>query len=218
LEFFWILRWLRDKRRSAGGLSGDGFVLVVFGGWMGREPGLLIIDEARGLFANVTDGFKGKFAREVVDGIFGGLFQVGGPALGGVEEFGQRLADVAVVWAVVVEVVVELVGDGGELFEQVVGVLFATGFARMGEEVQDCLVPGVEEFDEDENAIVGKVGGLAELLDLAFREGRVGTLSVERQSESEENESEEETTKHWFLCRIDNGPTGMSLLREDGVK
>jgi hypothetical protein len=185
---------------------------------MGGEPGLLLFDEVRDLFANVTDGFEGKFAREVVDGIFRGLFQVGGPALGGVKEFGQRFADVAVVRTVVVEVVVELVGDGGELFEQVVRVLFATGFARMGEEVLDCLVAGVEKLDEDENTIVGKVGGLAELLDLAFREGRVGTLSVERQSESDENESEEETTKHWFLCRIDNGPTGMSLLREDGLK
>ena len=87
----------------------------------------------------------------------------------------------------------------------------------MGEEILDRLVAGVEEFDEDENAIVGKVGGLAELLDLAFRECRVGTLSVKRQSESEENESEEETTEHWFLCRIDNGTTGMSLLREDGL-
>ena len=132
LGVFWILRGPRDKRRSAGGLSRDGFVLVVFGGWMGGEPGLLLFDEARGLFADVTDGFEGKFAGEIVDGVFGGLFQVGGPALGGVEEFGQRLADVAVVGAVVVEVVVELVGDGGELFEQVVGVLFAAGFARDG--------------------------------------------------------------------------------------
>lgn len=180
----------------AGCFSGYGFVLVVFGGWMGGEPSLLLFDEARGLFANVTDGFEGKFARKIVDGIFGRLLQVGRPALGGVEEFGQRLADVAVVWAVVVEVVVELVGDGGELFEQVVCVLFAAGFARMGEEVLDRLVAGVEEFDEDENAIVRKVGGLAELLDLAFREGRVGTLSVERQSESEKNETEDETTNH----------------------
>jgi hypothetical protein len=68
----------------------------------------------------------------------------------------------------------------------------------VGEEVLDRLVAGVEELDEDENTIVGKVGGLAELLDLAFRESGVGTLSVERRSESEENESEEETTKHWF--------------------
>ena len=33
--------------------------------------------------------------------------------------------------AVVIQIVVEFVGDGGELVEEVVGVLFAAGFAGM---------------------------------------------------------------------------------------
>ena len=85
------------------------------------------------------------------------------------------------VGAVVVEVVVELVGDGGELLEEVVGVLFAAGLARMGVEVLDGLVAGVEELDEDEDAIVGEVGGVAELLDLTFGESGVVALGVEGQ-------------------------------------
>ena len=98
--------------------------------------------------------------------------------------------------AVVVEVVVELVGDGGELFEEVVGVLFAAGFAGVGEEILDGLVAGVEELDEDEDAVGGEVGGVAELLDLAFRERGVGVLRVQGQSESQEDEGEWEATEH----------------------
>jgi hypothetical protein len=98
--------------------------------------------------------------------------------------------------AVVVEVVVELVGDGGELFEEVVGVLFAAGFAGMGEEVLNPLVARVEELDEDEDAIAGIVGGVAELLDLSLRHRGVGALSVKGQRESEEDESEREPTEH----------------------
>jgi hypothetical protein len=99
--------------------------------------------------------------------------------------------------AVVVQVVVELVGDVGELLEEVVGVLFAARFAWVGEEILDLLVAGVEELDEDEDAIAGIVGGVAELLDLAFRHSTVAALlSVKGQSESEENESEREPTEH----------------------
>ncbi len=97
------------------------------------------------------------------------------------------------VGAVVVEVVVELVGDGGELLEEVVGVLFAAGLAGVGEEVLDGFVAGVEELDEDEDAIVGEVGGVAELLDLAFGEGGVVALCACRGRVSEESEGEEET-------------------------
>ena len=135
--------------------------------------------------------FEGQLAREVVGGVVGRLFDVGGPALGGVDEFGQGFADVAMVGAVVVEVVVELVGDGGELFEEVVSVLFAAGFAGVGEEILDRLVAGVEELDEDHDAIVGDVGGVAELLDLAFRQDGVVPLRGQGQAESEENESSE---------------------------
>ena len=51
----------------------------------------------------------------------------------------------------------------------------------MGEEVLDLLVARVEELDEDEDAIAWEVGGVAELLDLTFREGVVVALGVEGQ-------------------------------------
>ena len=86
----------------------------------------------------------------------GGDLSAGGPAIGGFEQLGQRLADVAVARAVVVEVVLELVGDGGELLEEIVRVLFAAGTARMGEEIVDGVGAVVEELDEDEDAVAGK--------------------------------------------------------------
>jgi hypothetical protein len=124
------------------------------------------------------------------------LFDIGGPAFGGVDELGQDFADVLVVGAVVVQIVVELVGDGGELVEKVVGVLFAAGFAGVGEEILNPLVARVEELDKDEDAVAGVVGGFAELLDLAFGHDVIVALSVKGQGESEENESEGEPTEH----------------------
>ena len=145
-----------------------GCVLRFFGRRVSGEPGLLLFDETRGFFADVTNGLESQFAGEIVGVVFGGLFKVGGPALGGIEELGQRLSDVAVTGAVVVEVVVELVGDSGELLEEVVGILFAAGFAGMGEEILDGFIARIEEFDEEKDAIVGEVGRFAELFDLAF--------------------------------------------------
>ncbi len=158
--------------RGAGDFAGWD-IFGFFGGWVGGEPGLLVFDELGGFFADVADGFESQLAGEVVGCVLGWLLEVGGPALGGIEELGQGFADVAVVGAVVVEIVVELVGDGGELLEQVVGVLLAAGLAWVGVEILDGFVAGVEELDEDEDAIVGEVGGLAELLDLAFGESVV---------------------------------------------
>jgi hypothetical protein len=164
-----------------------GNVGILLGRWVGGEPGLLLFDEASGLFAYVADGFEGQFAGETVGGVFRWLFEVGGPALGGVEEFGQGFANVAMVGAVVVKVVVELVGDCSELLEKVVSIFFATGLAGVSEEILDRLVSGVEELDEDEDAIVGEVGRFAELLDFTFGEGGVAALCVKGQNESEEN-------------------------------
>ena len=79
------------------------------------EPGLLVCEELCGFFADVADGLESQFAGEIVGGVFRRLLEIGGPTLGGVKELGQRFADVAVIGAVVVEVVVELVGDVGEL-------------------------------------------------------------------------------------------------------
>jgi len=179
---------------SAG--SGGGLIRVFFGGRVGGEPGLLIFDELGGFLADIADGFQGEFAREIVGGVFRGLFDVGRPAFRGFEELGQGFADVAVVGAVVVEVVVELVGYGGELFEEVVGVFFAARFARMGEEILDGFVAGVEELDEDEDAIVGDVGGVAKLLDLSFGEGFIVSLRAQRQSKSEKHKDEREPSEH----------------------
>jgi hypothetical protein len=160
------------------------------------EPGLLFFDEVCGFFADIADGLEGQFAGEIVCGVFGGLFEVGGPALSSIEKLGQDLADVAVVGAVVVEVVVEFVGDVGELLEEIVSVLFAAGFAGTGEEILNRLVAGVEELDEDKDAIAGVVGGVAQLLDLALREGTLAALGVEGQNECEENEGEREPAEH----------------------
>jgi len=182
-----------------------GLVRGFLGGWGGGEPGLLVFDELRGFFADVANGFESKFAREVVGCVFRRLLDVGGPAFGGVEEFGQSFADIAVTGAVVVEVVVEFVGDGGELLEEVVGVLLASGFARMSEEVLDGFGADVEEFDKDENAIVGVVGGCAELFDLAFGESAVVGLSVKGQSKSKEEKDEGDPAEHRFLVFHDFG-------------
>jgi hypothetical protein len=66
----------------------------------------------------------------------------------------------------------------------------------VGEEILDGFVARVEELDEDEDAIVGEVGGFAELLYLAFRQRTLAALSVQRQSEGEEYEGEREPTEH----------------------
>ncbi len=163
------------------------YVLRLLVGRVSGEPGLLIFDQVGGLLADVADGFEGEFAGEVVYGVFGRRLDVRGPALGGVEKLGEDFADVFVMGAVVVEIVVELVGDVGELLEEVVGILFAAGPAGMGEEVLDLLVARVEELDEDEDAIAWEVGGVAELLYLAFREGVVAALGVEGRDEGEED-------------------------------
>src|ERR1700742_4190966 len=170
-------RWNGNSTVKLAG-SDRGSSCIVFGGRVGGEPGLLVFDELGGFFADVADGFEGELTGEIVDGVFRWLLDVGGPAFGGVEELGQGFADVAVAGAVVVEVVVELVGDGGELLEEIVGVLFAAGFARMSEELLNCLGAGVEELDEEEDAVVGDVGRFAELFDLAFGEGAFFGLSV----------------------------------------
>ena len=107
---------------------------------MGFEPGDLVGVDFGGGFAEVADGFEGDFAGDVVGLVVGRGLEGGGPAVGGVEDFGQGFAEVGVAGAVVVEVVGELVGDGGELDDEVVGILFAAGAAGFGVEVLNLLV------------------------------------------------------------------------------
>jgi hypothetical protein len=177
----------------------DGSVLGFFRRRMREEPGLLLFDELRGLVVEIADGFEGEPTGDIVGFVIGWGLQVGRPALGGVDELGKGFADVAVARTVVVEVVVELVGDGGELLEEVVCVLFATGFARVGEEILDGFVAGIEEFDEEENAVAGIIGDLSELLDFALGECGLGALSVEVRSRQEQKEGERESAEHRFL-------------------
>jgi len=154
---------------------------VFFRGWVGGEPGALLLDHLGSLFAEVTDGFEGYLAGDVVGFVVGWGFDGGGPAVGGVDELGKGFADVLVVGAVVVKVVVELVGERGELLEEVMCVLFAAGTAGDGVEILDALGAGVEELDVEENAVGGDVGGFADLLDLGLGECVLVALGVDGQ-------------------------------------
>lgn len=110
------------------------------------------------------------------------------------------------VWAVVIQVVVEFVCNGGELFEEVVGVLFAAGLSGVGVQGSDGVAAGVEEFDEDQDAVVGDIGGGAQLLDLGFREGGIVSLSgVYRGGDGQQEEREQKATNHADLVNEDLG-------------
>jgi hypothetical protein len=84
-------------------------------------------------------------------------------------------------------------------------VLFTTGFARVSEEILNRFVSGVEKLDEDEDAIVGDVGGLTQLFDFALRQGVGVALGMKGQSKGEENEGERDPAEHWFLVFEDFG-------------
>ncbi len=131
----------------------------------------MIVDEFGGGVVNIVDGFEGELAGDTVGFVVGRGLEGGGPALGGVDEFGQSFADVAVVGTVVVEVVVELVSDKGDLFEEIVSILLAPGAVGFGVHVLDGFDAGIHDLDEEHDAIVGIVGYVAELLDLGVREG-----------------------------------------------
>ena len=151
---------------------------------MGLEPGGLFGGELGGAFAEVADGFQGELARDGVGVVVGDGLECRGPAIGGVEDLGESLAQVGVAGAVVVEVVGEFVDDGGELAEQIAGVFFAAGAAGLGVEVLDLLEAQVVEFDEEEDAIAGEVAGLADLVDFAVGEGGRGDLGAQGRGEA----------------------------------
>lgn len=177
---------------------------------MGGEPGLLVFDELGGFFPKIVDGFEGDFAGDAVGFVVGRGLQVGRPALGGIDQLGERFADVAMMNAVVLEIVIELIGDGGELLEEVVRVLFAPRAAGVGEEVLDGLVALVEKFDKDDDAVAGVIGGGSELVDLGVGEDVIFFLGVERRGEDEdgrqdEGERQRESTEHAGLVGEDLG-------------
>jgi hypothetical protein len=142
---------------------------------MGLEPGGLVGGELGGGLAEVAQGLDGELAGDGVGVVFWEGVEGGGPAGDGGEDFGEGAADVDVAWAVVVQVVGELVGDGGELKDEVVGVLLAAGAAGMGVEVVEFLGAEVEEVDVKKDAVGGVVAGLADLFDLGLGEVGVGS-------------------------------------------
>jgi hypothetical protein len=159
---------------------------------VGGEEGALVFDEAGGFFADVADALEGELAGDGVGVDLGGDAEAGGPTVGGFEELGELLAEVAMAWAVVVQVVVEFVGDGGELLEEVMEVLIAAGAAGLGYEILDGFGASVEELNKDDYAIRGDVGRLAELLDFGLREAGFAPLEgVERRGCKEEEEGAE---------------------------
>ena len=180
----------------AGNVDGAVFVLVFFGGRMGGEPCLLLFDEPGGLFAEVADRFEGELAGDVVSVVVGRRLQAGGPAFGGFEELGESLANVAVMRAIVVEVVSQLVGDGGELLEEIVGVLLPAGPAWMGEERLYVFVAIVQKFNEDHDAVVGDIGRRAKLFDFGVGEDVIFGLSVQGHNEGKQNENLGKATEH----------------------
>jgi hypothetical protein len=163
---------------------------------MGLEPGDLVGGELGGVFAEVAEGLEGELAGDGIGVVFGEGVEGGGPAVDGGEDLGEGAADVDVAGAVVVEVVGELVGDGGELKDEVVGVLLAAGTAGTGVEVVHLLSAKVEELDEEKYAVGGIVAVLADLVDLGLGEGGVGRLGVKRSGEGEEYEDEGKRAGH----------------------
>ena len=166
---------------------------------MSGEPGLLALDEFGGVLAEIANGFEGQFAGDVVCLVVRCRLDAGGPAVGGLEKLGERFADVTVASAVIVEVVLKLVRDGGELFKEIVRVLFAARTARFGEEVMDGDGAIIEETDEGQDTITGSVSRFAKLLDLGIGEGMIAALCVERRVESEKDEGETCASQHSSL-------------------
>ncbi|GGG73540.1 hypothetical protein GCM10011585_15070 [Edaphobacter dinghuensis] len=60
----------------------------------------------------------------------------------------------------------------------------------MGKQLLNRCGALIEELDEDQNAITGEVRGLAQLLDLRFRERVFVGLRMQRRVENEEDEGE----------------------------
>jgi hypothetical protein len=65
---------------------------------------------------------------------------------------------------VVCQVVVEFIGDRGELLQQVVGVLFPAGATWLRIHILDALHARVQKFDEQQDGLGGYVAGLPHLL------------------------------------------------------
>jgi hypothetical protein len=163
---------------------------------MGLEPGGLVVGELGGVFAEVAEGLEGEAAGDVVGVVFGEGVEGGGPAGDGGEDFGEGAAQIDVAGAVVVEVVGELVGDGGELKDEVVGVLLAARVAGVGVEVVQFLGAEVEKLDEEKDAVGGIVAVLADLVDLSLGEGGVAWLGAEGRGEGKKREGEDEAAGH----------------------
>ena len=77
--------------------------------------------------------------------------------------------------------------------------MLSTGLAWVGEEILYGFIARVQEFDEEENAFVGVVCHLAELLHFAVGECGFGALGVQGQGEQNQEEYWREPVEHRFL-------------------
>lgn len=187
----------------------------MFGWRVGGKPDSLLFDELGGGFAEIANGLQSQFAGDVVGFVVCGRFEGCGPTLGGAQELGESLAEVAVGWAVVVEVIVELVGNVSELFEEIVDVLFASRLARTVSEGFDGLRALVQKLDEDEDAIAGDVGGVAKLLNFGIGERSRFALGVQgrekKQKESEGEDAGYQWLKTWLRSSLSTWVSCLSV-------
>jgi hypothetical protein len=145
---------------------------------VGGKPGLLVLDEVFGVFAEVADGLERELTGDVVGVVVGWGLDDGGPAVDGAEELWQGLADVAVAGAVLVQVVFEVVSDGRELLEHVMDVLLAAGAAGARGQFADRLRALIHEPDEGQDALVGEAIGVTEFFDFFLRQWVFGALKA----------------------------------------
>ena len=104
-----------------------GFVGVI------AEVGDLFRQQLFGGVVGVGHGGERELAGYVVAVVGRGGAQCALPALCGLCELWEGFAQIAVLRAVLVEVVIELIGDVGNLREEVVQVKLAAGVTRPGE-------------------------------------------------------------------------------------
>src|SRR6185312_6761970 len=147
----------------------DRSALAFFCRWMGCKPRFLRRDKLGSVVPKISDRFKSQLAGYVISGIVGRGLDVRRPAVCSLDKFRQRLADVTVPRGIVVEVVLQLVGDGGELLKEIVSILFAAGTAWMREQVMDGPGTFVKEFNEDHDAVARNIRRVAKLLYLSVR-------------------------------------------------
>ena len=105
----------------------------------------------------------------------------------------ERFSNVGLALGVDVEVVVKLVGEGGEILKLAIEALDARGGVGAGREPFNSVGVLIEEFDVKANADDGKDAGLGDLVLLGGSE-RLGFffLRVERRGDEQRNGDQSE--------------------------